>query len=448
MINAKNRGSLPMIKLTMPLVMEQLFRILVSLADTFMLSTYSVQAVAAAGLVGQYIFFLNILFNIVAIGTSIVLSQYLGAERPKEELNSIVKASTLMIGILAIILTAAVFMGTRPLLNCYSLEEQVRKFAWQYFVIYGGVGALFTAFNTLQGAILRCYGYTKEAMYVTFIANLINVLGNALSLYGWFGLPVLGVPGVAWSSTISIIVSCILLGVIIKRRPDVEFNMNRIFKVPGKFFKLILSVGIPTAGENLSYNVSQIVIMAMISTLGTYAMSAQVYTNTIARFVYVIAIGIGAAVQIKAGWYVGAHKEETAYKKIFMYSLCATGASVALVLILNLIKTPVIGIFTGEEEIVNMVSRILVISIVLEFGRSLNLIYVGALKGAGDIKFPVLYGMFSNWCVMVLGAYIFGLKLGFGIYGCYMSIAADETTRGLVMLLRWKSKRWMCKAFV
>ena len=444
----KSRGSLPMLHLVLPLAGEQLLRILVSLADTFMLSTYSDHAVAGVGLVSQYMFFLQILFNVVAIGSSIVLAQYLGADRSREDLNNISKASALMTTAIALILSAAVFLGSGPLLNCYSLEDDVRSYAKEYFLIFGGAGAIFNAFSLLQSSMLRCYGYAREALIVTFIANLVNVAGNALSLYGWFGLPVFGVRGVAAASAISSVVSCFMLAAMIRRRKEIAFDLHKIFSVPKKFFRLILSVGIPTAGENLSYNVSQIVIMAMISSLGTFAMSAQVYTTTIVRFVYVIAIAIGGAVQIKTGWYVGAHQSDEAYKKVMLYSLWATGASMLFVLILNFVKSPVISIFTSEAQIVEMVSELLRISILLEFGRSLNLIYVGALKGAGDMKFPVLYGMFSNWCVMVLLAYILGIKMGLGINGCFLGIAADEVTRGAVMFFRWKSRRWMAKAVV
>ena len=89
MTHKLSRGSLSMIKLTVPLAMEQFFRILVSSVDTFMLSTFSEQAVAGVGLVGQYVFFLQILFNVVCIGASIVLAQYLGAEKSDDELNYI-----------------------------------------------------------------------------------------------------------------------------------------------------------------------------------------------------------------------------------------------------------------------------------------------------------------------------------------------------------------------
>lgn len=443
-----NRGSLPMFKLTFPIAMEQFFRILVSSVDTVMLSSYSNGAVAAVGLVSQYVFFLNLIFSVIGTGCSIVLAQYIGAQKSKKELNQIAQASAIMIFGISIFLTVLVLVGTKPLLSCYTLEEEVRHFAWQYFVIYGGICCIFNAFSALQGAILRSYGHTKEAMIVSFVANIINVLGNAISLYGWFGLPILGVPGVAWASGTSMIVSCIMFAFFIFKKDDVEFGFKDIFKVPGSSFKMILKVGVPTAGESLSYNISQIVIMAMISTLGTYAMSAQVYTQTIMRFVFAVAIAIGNATQIKAGYYVGANENDVAYKKIFIYQLVATACSMFMIVVVNVLKKPIVNIFTDIPEVYSLVCTLLIYSAYIEFGRSLNLVYVGALKGAGDIRFPVLYGIASNWGIMVLGSYILGLRFGLGIVGFWLGIGTDETTRGIVMLFRWKSKRWQKHALV
>ena len=447
-MQSKNRGALPMLKLTFPIAMEQFMRILVSSVDTMMLSSYSNDAVAAVGLVSQYVFFLNLVFSVIGTGCSIVLAQYLGARRKEEELNHIAQASSVMVLIVSIILTALVLLGTGPLLSCYTLEESVRRFAWQYFVIYGGICCIFNAFSLLQGAILRSYGYTNEAMIVSIVANIINVLGNALSLYGWFGLPILGVPGVAGASGLSMVVSCILFHIFIRRRKDVAFKIRGIRQVPKASYKIILSVGVPTAGESLSYNISQIVIMAMISTLGTYAMSAQVYTMTIVRFVFAAAVATGSATQIKAGYYVGAGENDTAYKKIFLYQLVATACSMVMIVIVNLFKSPIIHIFTDIPEVTSLVATLLIYSTYIEFGRSLNLVYVGALKGAGDVRFPVIYGIISNWGIMVLGSYILGLKCGLGLVGFWLGIGTDETTRGLVMLLRWKSRRWESHSLV
>ena len=437
-----NRGALPMVKLTLPIAMEQFFRILVSSIDTMMLSSYSNEAVAAVGLVSQYVFFLTIIFSVIGTGCSIVLAQYLGAEKSEDELNHIAQAGAIMVFFISLLLTALVIFGTGWLLGRYQLEESVRHYAWQYFVIYGGICCFFNAFSLLQGAVLRSYGYTSEAMIVSIIANLVNVIGNALSLYGWFGLPVLGVPGVAGASGLSMLVSCILFFYFIRRRRDVIFHIHGITKVPRDAFRLVLKVGVPTAGESLSYNVSQITIMAMISTLGTYAMSAQVYTMTILRFVFVASIAIGQATQIKSGYFVGAHQNDIVYKKVFRYQLVGTACSMIMITIVNLIKNPVIGIFTDIPEVHAYVSTLLLYSAYLEFGRSLNLIYIGGLKGAGDVRFPVLYGICSNWGIQVLLSYILGIKCGLGLVGFWLGIGTDETTRGLVMLWRWKSRRW------
>ncbi len=442
MAQNKNRGALPMLKLTLPIAMEQFFRILVSSIDTMMLSSYSNDAVAAVGLVSQYSFFLTIIFSVIGTGCSIVLAQYLGAQKSNDELNHVAQAGAIMVFFTSILLTALVIFGTGWLLGRYQLEESVRHFAWQYFVIFGGCFCFFNAFSLLQGAILRSYGYTSEAMITSIAANLVNVLGNALSLYGWFGLPVLGVPGVAGASGLAMVVSCILFFFFIRRRRDVVFHIHGITKVPREAFKLVLKVGVPTAGESLSYNVSQITVMAMISTLGTYAMSAQVYTMTILRFVFIAAIAIGQATQIKSGYFVGAHQNDIVYKKVFRYQFVATACSMIMIAIVNLIKNPVIGIFTDIPEVHSYVSILLLYSAYIEFGRSLNLIYIGGLKGAGDVRFPVLYGIFSNWSIQVLLSYILGIKCGLGLVGFWLGIGTDETTRGFVMLWRWKSRRW------
>ncbi len=448
MTHKLSRGSLSMIKLTVPLAMEQFFRILVSSVDTFMLSTFSEQAVAGVGLVGQYVFFIQILFNVVCIGASIVLAQYLGAEKSDDELNYISQASSVMITVISLILTAVVILGIGPLLNCYTLADEVRNSAYNYFVIFGGYCAVFTAFSLLQSAILRSYGYTRDAMIVTIVANLINVGGNALALYTPF-FKGHEVEGVAWASGASMIISCIILQIMIVRKKDVKFSLKGIFKVPSRVYHMILKIGIPTAGENLSYNVANIMQTAMFSTLGTEVMSAHVYTQTIIRFAYALSIAIGGATQIKTGYYVGAKQSDVAYKKLFLYWMFATISSVSLVGVLNIFKTPIISLFTKDTEVTApIVATLMLVSFYIEFGRCMNLIFVGGLKGSGDIKFPVVYGIFSMWSIIVGLGWFLGIYCGLGIVGFWLAVGTEETTRGIAMVLRWRSKRWMKHAIV
>ena len=161
-----------------------------------------------------------------------------------------------------------------------------------------------------------------------------------------------------------------------------------------------------------------------------------------------MAASIGAAVQIKTGYYVGAKEYDTAHRKIYKYGLIATACSMTMILLANIFKTSLISFFTSEKEISALVSSLLIFSIYIEFGRSLNLIYVGALKGAGDVKFPVFYGIISMWTIMVLGSWILGLKLGLGLIGFWLAIGTEETSRGIVMIFRWKSRKWQNHSLV
>lgn len=440
-----NRAALPMMALAVPLVFESIFRILVASVDTLMLSSFSQESVAGVGLVTQYIFFIQLLFTVICTGASIVLSQYLGARR-MEESRQVAQASAVMTLVAGLCVAVAVLLGAKPLLSAYSIEESVRNYGWQFLVIYGGVGSVFMAFNMLQGAILRSYGYTKDAMVIAMATNLVNVIGNSFALYGWFGLPVTGVIGVSTSSAFAQAFACVALAWRIKAHPDVQFSFRGWTKVPKDIYRRILSIGVPTAGESISYNIGQIVIMAMVATLGTYAMSAQVYTQTIVRFVFVTAMSIGNAVQIKTGYFVGSGHPEAAYRRLYKYQAIGTGISLGLVLLLNLVKGPVIGVFTHVPEIASITYAILFVSIYVETGRSINLITIPALKGAGDVKFPVFVGILSMWGIGVFGSWLFGIKLGFGMLGIWAAVGTDETFRGVSMLFRWKSKRWQTKA--
>ena len=145
---------------------------------------------------------------------------------------------------------------------------------------------------------------------------------------------------------------------------------------------------------------------------------------------------------------MGAKESDVAYKKVFKYQLISTACSMFMIVVVNIFKAPIIRIFTNIDEVYSLVSTLLIFSAYIEFGRSLNLVYVGALKGAGDVKFPVLYGILSMWGIMVLGSWILGLKIGLGLVGFWLGIGTDETTRGIVMMLRWKGKHWKKHALV
>lgn len=442
-----NKSVIPSLSsLAFPLIIENLLRVALSSTDVLMLGGYSQSAVAAIGFVSQFVFFLTLLHNVIGIGVSILIAQYIGANRT-EDAKKVSQAGTFMTLILGSVLAILFTALTFPLLSFYELEADVRRYAMQYLLIFNSL-SIFSAFSVLFGAILRSYGYARIVMIASVFSSIFNVLGNAVSIYGLFGCPVLGVPGVAFSTVISQILGCIILWIAIRRHRNVRYSIPECFRVSSNFQRKILSIGIPTVGESILWSASQIVIISIITTFGTQSMSAFTYLNTLLRFVFTISSALGSAVQIKIGMFCGAGQKDTAYSKLFQYQAIGTCISMGLVLFLYFGKTFLIPLFTKETAILSLIYSVLPVCILQELGRSVNIVAIPALKGAGDIKFPVIIGIISMWLISVGGGALLSIVFGMKLLGILCMTAADECVRGLLSLARWKSKRWQMKQLI
>lgn len=442
-----DRTKIRLLDLALPIFIENVLRTSLMSVDQFMLYQYSERAGAAMGVVNLMCFFIQLLYMMVAIGASIHISQNLGAGK-KKEAGLIAAGSLALVSVFSVLLSVSIFFGTGPILSAFPLDQDVRDYAFRFLIIYGS-GSFFMAINLVQGAIIRAYGYSRDPMVINIVALIFTITGNAFSLFGPFGLPVLGVTGVALSTVGSQILAMVLMAWRIrKRKAEIEIPFRSILSVPSSIYRSILSVGIPTAGENLSYNIGQIVIIHMVATIGTEALAASNIVVTLSRYIFITGISIGSATQIKVGYYVGAGKHEEAYYRVFRYFLIGFAISLGGILLFNLIKMPVIELFTTNPHTTAMISAVFLVSIALEPGRNFNTIIIPGLKGAGDVKFPVFIGMIFMWGVGVGGAYLLGIHFGLGLVGIWIALSMDEWTRGLVMLFRWKSKAWMNKSLV
>jgi Na+-driven multidrug efflux pump len=106
------------------------------------------------------------------------------------------------------------------------------------------------------------------------------------------------------------------------------------------------------------------------------------------------------------------------------------------------------GIVTGNKEIIALGGTILLIDIIVEAGRSVNLTMVRSLQAAGDIRFPILLGIASTWAVAVGMSYILGVRLEMGLVGVWTAMGADECLRAVICLFRWKGGRWKNKKLI
>jgi len=443
----KNKtAKLSLFAITWPLFIEILLYMLMGNADTLMLSQYSDNSVAAVGVSNQILSMVIVMFGFIATGTAILVAQNLGAKMNDDarEVSAVSIGANLVFGL---VLSAAVFIFSEQLLRLMDLPPELFDEANSYLKIVGGFSFIQSLIMTVS-SIIRSYGFTRDIMYVTIGMNVLNVIGNYFFIFGPFGFPVLGVEGVAISTTVSRIIGLLAAIYVMTKRIPGSLPLSMLFSFPKKHLKNLLNIGIPSAGEHLSYNGSQMVITYFIATLGTQALTAKVYTQNVMMFIFLFSIAISQGTQILIGHMVGAKEIENAYKRALKSLKLAIIISIAAAVIVSFFSKDLLGIFTDNMSIIELGTTLILLTIILEPGRSFNLVLISSLRAAGDVKFPVYMGILSMWGVSVTLSYFLGIYLEMGLVGIWIAFIADEWLRGLLMLWRWRSKVWVKKSFV
>ncbi|KON89479.1 transporter [Sporosarcina globispora] len=442
----KNQKKLTLFALTWPIFIEILLHMLMGNADTLMLSQYSDESVAAVGVSNQILSLVIVMFGFVATGTSILIAQNLGAKNNKTaaEISIVSLGANLVFGI---ILSILLFVLSKPMLRMMDLPEELLDQANSYLVIVGGLSFVQALIMTI-GAIIRSYGFTRDVMYITIGMNILNVIGNYLFIFGPFGFPVLGVEGVAVSTVVSRLIGFAAAVAVLLKRTEKALPFGMLFRFPKEHIRNLLKIGIPSAGEHLSYNGSQMVITIFIAALGTEALTAKVYAQNIMMFIFLFSVAISQGTQILIGHMVGGKDYEAAYKRCMKSLRLAIMISFGTAVLFSLFSKELMGIFTANPDIIKVGSVLILLTILLEPGRSFNLVVINSLRAAGDVKFPVYMGIMSMWGVSVTLSYLLGIHFGLGLAGIWIAFIADEWLRGLLMLWRWRSRIWVNKSFV
>lgn len=439
-------NKLRLFSITWPIFIDLALRMMLGTADVFMLSRISDEVTGAVGLANEIIIFCILMFGFVGIGTSVAVAQYLGAGRAAEASRLSALAITINF-IFGIMISLGLVILGGPLMKLMNLPPEQIEIAKLYLGIVGAFIWVEALSNAIS-AIIRSNGYTRDVMFVTLGVNIIHVMGNALLIFGNMGFPELGVAGAAISTVVSRLLGTIVLIAYLYRRISVPIRLKDYVTFNGKFVSQILRIGVPSAGEHLSWQSQHMMMVSFINIIGVTALSTHVYVMNISNYFLALGMAIGMGTEIIIGHMVGAGEMNAAYHKLLRSLRISFITTVAIVGIASIFRKELLGLFTDNPEIIAMGSGILLLSVLLEPGRTFNLVVINSLRAAGDAKFPVLMGIISMWGIAVPLAYWFGLRMELGLFGIWLAFAVDEWLRGLLMLLRWKSRAWQNKALV
>ena len=436
----------PLLLLAGPMFLELFLNVMVNNVDTLMLSHYDEYAVGAVGNANTIMFMMNILFNIIATATSVVVAQYLGAKR-YDKMNMIYTLAVIVNLVVGVVLSGA-FCAANPLImNFLHVSDEMRPYAMIYIYIVGGGGFLMAVFNVML-QILRCNGYPKVGMYVTLAINVINIGGNYLFLYGPLRFLNMGVAGVAISTVVARTIAVIAVFVFFFVKKIGKISLRYMKPFPGKLLGKMVKIGLPTAGENLTYNLYQTTLLSFINLMGNDSVNARSYCNTLISFAIIFSNACAMSTQIITGHLVGAGKEDAAYKRVFKTLRISMPITIALTLINAMLCRYTLLLFTDNENIIALGQMIMIADIFVEIGRCLNMTFVCSLKAAGAYIFPLLMGLLCNWGLGLTTGYLVGVLAGMGVAGIFVGTATDECIRGLIVMYYWYKKKWYGKSVV
>lgn len=426
--------------MSLPIFVELLLQLLVGNIDQMMVSRVSQQSVASIVNANQIMNLVIIVLSMASTAATVILSQYLGAE-DKANSSRTCMVSILMITVVSLLSTLLVFAGYKPLYKALRVPEEIFDEASLYLLIVGAcitVQGLYLIFS----AIIRAFAMMKEVMIVSIVMNVMNIIGNAILINGWFGMPRLGAVGAAVSTDISKLVGLGLMILLFVKRTNVKLGLRFLKPFPVQIMKKLCLLAVPSGVESFSYNMSQMCILGIVNSFGTMVTVTKGYCSIFANLAYVYAMAIASATQIVLGYLIGAKKIDLIQKRVNATQKVALAACVGLAVLLFLGSNYIFLIFTDDPEIIALGRRILFIEIFLEIGRAVNIVMTKCLIAVGDAVTPTVVGVSFQWGVAFVGAWVFGIIFDWGLEGVWVAMAIDECLRGLIFAVHFKKERW------
>lgn len=433
-------------KLGWPVFVQTLLALCIGYVDTFMLSKYSQTAVGGISNANQVMGFLALAFSIISSATGIVVAQYIGA-KVKEKLSQIYTVSVLFNLALSAVISFILVVFAKELMVIMRVPSEMASDAVGYMKIVGGFMFVEAVFDTFS-QIFRNNGITEIGMFIALGMNAANIIGNYLFLFGPLSYLNLGVRGVAISSVVSKCIALVVAIIFFTVKIEGSVSIKYLRPFPKDILVKLIKLGIPTAGENISYNIAQIVIMMFVNTLGQVAINTKAYCTILSNFAFIYSVAAAASTAIVVGHAIGAKKEDFAYNRVLKSLKSAMLISVCIAIVSFCISPFTLRLFTDNTEMIALGRKIFMVCIFLEMGRTANLVIINSMRAAGDVKFPTYLGMASMWSVSVGIGYILGIAFKMGLVGLWIGMAMDEILRGIVVYIRWKKGNWRGRRIV
>lgn len=425
---------------TWPIFIELLLQLLVSNIDKIMVNSISDTAVSSVANATTVLDVVVIAFTVISLSITILASQYFG-RNDHIRIAQVYSMGILITGVVAVLVSLILLLSAGMIFEAIRVPSECYEGSVIYLNIVAG-GLLFQGVYNAYVAIFRTQGWMKQTMAVSAGVNILNTVGNFFLIYGFAFIPSLGVAGAAISSVFSRFIGLLVLIYIFNRRSAIRIDFSLLRPWPNQLFKTMLYVGLPSGGEALSYSASQMVILSFVNLLGNAMIKLRSFANMFQMCAYMFGSAVSQASQIIVGYLIGKGEKDQADKEVRKTLILSVVISAGVSFLFYLFSDQVFGFFIDDPSLLAVAKQIMLVEVVLESSRAVNMTLVRCLQASGDTLYPTFIGILSMWGVATLLAYVFGIWLKMGLLGVWIAMCLDETLRAIIFLIRWFSGKW------
>lgn len=435
------------IKIAWPVLVELLLGSLFGMMDMMMLgriadNSIAAASVAAVGITNQPLFIGLSFVQALNVGGTAMIARYFGADQ-KDRIETVLRHIILLsMSMLALPLSIFGLIYTDSIMSFMGAQVDAIQVGRIYFKIIM-VGFIFQSLNMSISAALRGIGETKTPMRINLKCNFLNVIGNAILIYGLFGFPKLGVTGAGISTALSnVIASILMFRYIMKGKSVIKFNIKNRFKFDKNIIYNLIKIGVPASLEQMVLRTGILLFARIVAGLGTVVFASHQIALNILGLSFQPGQAFGIAASSLVGRTLGANKHEKAEEYAKKTRRIGSMISSFMAFIFFFFGSWIVGLYSTNPIIIQNSSAALKIIALVQPFQSSQFILAGALRGAGDTFWPLVSTFFSVLIIRVGIAYILVNIIGYGLIGAWIAVFIDQLIRWMFIYVRFRTGKW------
>ena len=421
------------LSLSFPIMISQLGHITVGVFDSLMIGKVSVSQLAAVSLATSIFSFILLFCIGLSYGITPLISS---SERGKKYVSSILY-NGMLVNVISCILLVSFVILTKHLLSYLGQDQEVLFHTYSYLDIICISLIPLILFQTFK-QFIEGLGFTKPSMYISVISNVINVVLNAVLIFGLFGFPRLEIVGAAYATLISrVIMFLLILIYCLNDRRFSKYILKTKFLVNLNHIKDIFRIGFASGLQYIFEVGAFSVATVMTGSIGAIHLAAHQIALNLASISYMIASGIGSASMISLSYYDGKRNFEDMRRSGFACFLLVFILMIVSALIFIIFRNYLPVLYVDDTRVISIASTLLIFAGLFQISDGIQAVGLGILRGIRDIKKPTIVTFISYWIISIPLSYFLGIEYGYGVYGIWIGLSVGLTLAAIFHVTRF-----------